>query len=260
MWIIAAVVGLILIVEDLIGFLQGKQSLFAKFWAPMIEWCKKAWSNTKAFWDWLSREVSRVADLLTRPFRNAFNRIEGIWDNFKTKFNVNPIGAIFDLVTELIKQPFKSGFDMVASLWEIFTGQSFPLGSLEDAFKAVKGFIIKPFEDAFKWVKAQYETYIQPIIDAVKRFNPFSDDSGASPEQASAALNNMMQMPAMIAQAQALPMQGTIADVNSDNSVKNSNNKVTVNNTFNTTTTEQAKAAADQAFRIATNMVSPVAQ
>ena len=337
-WIIAAVVGLILIVEDLIGFLQGKQSLFAKFWAPMIEWCKKAWNNIKAFWDWLSREVSRVADLLTRPFRNAFNRIEGIWDNFKTKFDVNPIGAIFDLVTELIKQPFKfgfdmvaslweiftgqsfplgsledafkavkgfivspfrnafdriegiwdnfktkfdvdpigtifdlvteliklpfkAGFDMVASLWEIFTGQSFPLGSLEDAFKAVKGFIVKPFEDAFKWVKTQYETYIKPIIDAVKRFNPFSDDSGgASPEQAGAALNNMMQMPAMIAQAQALPIQGAIADVNSDNSVKNSNNKVTVNNTFNTTTTEQAKAAADQAFRIATNMVSPVAQ
>ena len=261
LWIIVAVIGLVLLIDDFISFLQERRSLFGKFWAPMIEWCKKAWNNIKAFWDWLSREVSRGTDLLTRPFLNAFNRIEGIWDNFKTKFDVNPIGAIFDLVTELIKQPFKAGFDMVASLWEIFTGQSFPLSSFEDAFKAVKGFIIKPFEDAFKWVKAQYETYIQPIINAVKKFNPFGDNESENEHiQANPTwINSMMQMPVMIAQAQSLPVQGA-ADLNTDNSVKNSNNKVTVNNTFNTTTTEQAKAAADQAFRIATNMVSPVAQ
>lgn len=261
-WIIAAVVGLVLVIDDFISFLQGKNTLFGKFWAPMIEWCKKTWDLIKAFWDWLSSEVSRVADLLVRPFRNAFRRIEGIWDNFKTKFDVSPLGAIFDLVTALIKTPFKAGFDMVASLWEIFTGKSFPLDSLEDAFKAVKNFITKPFEDAFKWVKMQYETYIQPIIDAVKTFNPFGDDEESN-EQMQAHptwVNSMVQMSGMAAQAQGMPIQGAVADVNSDNSVKNSHNKVTVHNTFNTTTTEQAKAAADQAFRTASNIISPVVQ
>jgi hypothetical protein len=80
-WIVVAIVALIAVIV----LIATKTDWFSKAWRASWGWIKSAASNTWEFLKkipgWLGTAFSKVADVLTRPFRTAFNLIADAWNN-----------------------------------------------------------------------------------------------------------------------------------------------------------------------------------
>nr|DAW74723.1 MAG TPA: tail length tape measure protein [Caudoviricetes sp.] len=222
--IIAAVAALFLLFDDFIGYLNGKESALGEFW---------------------------------KPFKSALLWVKSTWENFVDNFSVDPIGATLSLVTNLIKLPFELGLAAVIGLWNLFTGEQLDLDVIEKGFNKVTDWIKEPFKKAFDWVKGYYDQYIAPIVDTVKGW--FGSDESTptgTANQNTKAYDTMMFDPSYASAPQVAAAGVNHQTSNADNSVKNSNNKITI--TQNIQGTDNPKAVADQSARAINNQLSPV--
>ncbi|HEI8864200.1 TPA: hypothetical protein ACWLTD_003274 [Morganella morganii] len=67
-WVIAAIVGLMLVIDDLMGYLDGKESLFGEFWGACIGWIK----SVITWWNELSEEWQTTIKLIGAMLAAAF--------------------------------------------------------------------------------------------------------------------------------------------------------------------------------------------
>ena len=222
--IVAAIAGLFLLVDDFITYLEDGESALGEFW---------------------------------KPFKTALLWVKSKWENFVNNFSVDPIGATLSLVTNLIKLPFELGLAAVISLWNLFTGEQLDLDVIEKGFNKVTDWIKAPFKKAFDWVKGYYDQYIAPIVDTVKDW--FGSDESTptgTASQNTKAYDTMMFDPSYASAPQVAAAGVNHQTSNADNSVKNSNNKITI--TQNIQGTDNPKAVADQSARAINNQLSPV--
>nr|WP_311461918.1 tail length tape measure protein [uncultured Aggregatibacter sp.] len=222
--IVAAIAGLFLLVDDFITYLEGGESALGEFW---------------------------------KPFKTALLWVKSTWENFVDNFSVDPIGATLSLVTNLIKLPFELGLAAVIGLWNLFTGEQLDLDVIEKGFNPVSDWIKAPFKKAFDWVKGYYDQYIAPIVDTVKDW--FGGDESmptGTASQNTKAYDTMMFDPSYASAPQVAAAGVNNQTSNADNSVKNSNNKITI--TQNIQGTDNPKAVADQSARAINNQLSPV--
>ena len=225
--IIAAIAGLFLLVDDFITYLEGGETALGDFW---------------------------------KPFKTALLWVKSTWKNFVDNFSVDPIGAVFSLVVDMIKLPWELALATVIGLWNLFTGEQLDLDIIEKGFAQVTDWIKKPFQSAFDWVKGYYDEYIAPIVDTVKSWFGSDDQSPSQTvgtvSQNTPAYDAMMFDPTYAAAPQIAAAGVNNQSSNADNSVKNSNNKITI--TQHIQGTENPKAVADQSARIITNELSSV--
>ncbi|WP_249961086.1 phage tail tape measure protein [Histophilus somni] len=183
----------------------------------------------------LAYVIYKNIDKIKKYFSDGWQAIKARWQSFLDEFSVNPISAIFNLVVDYIKLPFKVAFDAVIGLWNFFTGSQLDLQQIEQGFAQVTDWIMSPFKSAFDWVKLQYDTYIAPIIDAVKNFSPSKIADGISDKAKGAwdsvtsffgGDNNAEKVANISMQAMSLPAQALTTN-NADHSMQNSNNKYT---------------------------------
>lgn len=183
----------------------------------------------------LAYVIYKNIDKIKKYFSDGWQAIKARWQSFLDEFSVNPISAIFNLVVAYIKLPFKVAFDAVIGLWNFFTGSQLDLQQIEQGFAQVTDWIMSPFKSAFDWVKLQYDTYIAPIIDAVKNFSPSKIADGISDKAKGAwdsvtsffgGDNNAEKVANISMQAMSLPAQALTTN-NADHSMQNSNNKYT---------------------------------
>ncbi|AOF54430.1 tail length tape measure protein [Rodentibacter caecimuris] len=222
--VIAAIAALFLLVDDFITYLEGGETALGDFW---------------------------------KPFKTALLWVKTTWQNFVDNFSVDPIGATLSLVTDLIKLPFELGFALVIGLWNLFTGEQLDLDVIEKGFNKVTDWIKDPFRKAFDWVKGYYDQYIAPIVDTVKGW--FGSDESAptgTVSQNTQAYDAMMFDPSYAAAPQVAAAGVSRQTSNADNSVKNSNNKITI--TQNIQGAENPKMIADQVVRAVNNQLSPI--
>ena len=222
--IVTAIAGLFLLLDDFIGYLEGKETALGEFW---------------------------------KPFKTALLWVKTTWQNFVDNFTVDPIGSTLSLITNMIELPFKLGLALVVGLWNLFTGEQLDLDVIEKGFAKVTDWIKKPFQSAFDWVKGYYDKYIAPIIDTVKGW--FSDDEHATGtvSQNTKSYDAMMFDPNYYATAPQVAAAGLGQRTsNADNSIKNSNNKITI--TQNIQGGDNPKTVADQSARAISNQLSPI--
>ena len=173
-WVILAIGALMLLIDDLMTYLDGGESLFGDYWKPFIEWSKKAIAWFKS----VKPTIEQVLNNILTIFRGIFNAIVGyfkifigiftadfdlieqgwneLWSGIKTAFNawIENIKIAFKIFIEAVKNLF-------AVVWAYISAGFENLGKV----------IMKPFELAFKWIKDQYNKYIAPIVDTVKNFD-----------------------------------------------------------------------------------------
>ena len=155
-WVIMLIGGLILLIDDLMTYLDGGESLFGDYWKPFIEWGKKAivWFNS------VKPTIEQVLNNIMAIFTADFDLIEQgwdeLWDGVKTTFEawVETIEMIVAAFIDVIQNFFSIAWKFISAGFE-------NLGKV----------IMKPFELAFKWIKDQYNKYIAPIVDTVKNFD-----------------------------------------------------------------------------------------
>lgn len=219
--IIAAVAALFLLFDDFITYLEGGETALGEFW---------------------------------KPFKSALLWVKSTWKNFVDNFTVDPIGSTLSLVTNMIELPFKLGLALVVGLWNLFTGEQLDLDVIEKGFAKVTDWIKKPFQSAFDWVKGYYDEYIGPIVDTVRDW--FGSSGTGKVSENTKAYDTMMFDPSYASAPQVAAAGVNHQTSNADNSVKNSNNKITI--TQNIQGTDNPKAVADQSARAINNQLSPV--
>lgn len=221
--IATAIAGLFLLLDDFIGYLEGSETALGEFW---------------------------------KPFKSALLWVKSTWQAFIDNFTVDPIGAVFSLVTDMIKLPFKLGLALVVGLWNLFTGEQLDLDVIEKGFAKVKDWIVEPFKKAFDWVKGYYDQYIAPIINAISGWFGSNTESVGTSGQNAQAYDAMMFDPSYTAAPQVAVAGVKSQTSNADNSVKNSNNRITI--TQNIQGSEDPRSVADQSARAISNQLSPI--
>ena len=173
-WVILLIGGLILLIDDLMTYLDGGESLFGDYWKPCIEWGKKAivWFNS------VKPTIEQVLNNILTIFRGIFNAIVGYFKIFIGIFT-----ADFDLIEQgwdelwsVIKTAFNAWIENIKIAFKIFIEAVKNLFAvvwayISAGFENLGKVIMKPFELAFKWIKDQYNKYIAPIVDTVKNFD-----------------------------------------------------------------------------------------
>ena len=212
-----------LLIDDFITYLEGGESALGEFW---------------------------------KPFKSALLWVKSTWKNFVDNFSVDPIGATLSLITDMLELPFKLGLALVVGLWNLFTGKQLDLDVIETKFAQVTDWIKKPFQSAFDWVKGYYDQYIAPIIDTVKGWFSDNGEKVGTASQNTKAYDTMMFDPSYASAPQVAAAGATTNGAMTDNSQKNSNNKITI--TQNIQGTDNPKAVADQSVRAINNQLSPV--
>ena len=173
-WVILLIGGLILLIDDLMTYLDGGKSLFGDSWKPFIEWGKKAIAVYK-----------KIEPIIKQVFSGAVKIIMGFGQSVIGI--LTSIGALFTLRLADLKEAFRfwcnGGKKMIEGLCNIF-GTSWSevtekvkktifawIDDIKVGFENLGKAIMQPFELAFKWIKDQYNKYIAPIVDAVKNFD-----------------------------------------------------------------------------------------
>lgn len=197
-WVIAGIVGLMLLLDDLMVYLEGGDSLFGDFWGPAIEWVK----SVIAWWNKFYTENKVIFDALEATFKKAFDAMMTIFSGV-ISYLCNALKFWFGLFTGDTEMMSEAWDGMVDSLMQIWDGLSEYLSaffawwdiiwtiagkvvsniwevikksankefdwikkrarafsnSISEAFKPIIDFILSPFKAGFDLVKKLYDTF-----------------------------------------------------------------------------------------------------
>lgn len=227
-WVIMLIGSLILLIDDLMTYLDGGKSLFGDYWKPFIEWGKKAIALYK-----------KIEPIIKQVFSGAVKVIVGFGQ--AVIGILTSIGALFTLRLADLKEAFRfwcnGGKKMIEGLCNIF-GTSWSevtekvkktifawIDDIKAGFENLGKAIMKPFELAFKWIKDQYNKYIAPIVDTVKNF-----DIGQTAKDMWESTKSFLGFSNDAAKTAALPTQYV------DNNRTSTYNGGDITNTYNITT------------------------
>lgn len=201
---IAAIGGLILIIDDFITWLQGGDAQFGEFYqscADGLQWIEDKWGELS---DW-------------------------------------------------IKEKWSEAISWVTSKWNAFTA-TFSIDNLKKVFESVKQAIIDRFKEAFGWAIDLWNSIVAKI--GGEPINIQANVSTQGVRQAGLGVADLALNAGVYAKASEVSAGGVGGISNADNSVKNSNNKITI--TQHIQGVDNPKAVADQSARAINNQLSPV--
>lgn len=113
-WIILGIGALILVIDDLITYLNGGESAFGEFWGPCIKYAKIAW-------DWVQRTWEVIQD--STAFKIVSKAVTDLWGHLQTVFNwfAGAIARAYNRV-ENWGEAFESVADVISGVFEVIGG------------------------------------------------------------------------------------------------------------------------------------------
>nr|DAS95352.1 MAG TPA: tail length tape measure protein [Caudoviricetes sp.] len=201
---IAAIAGLILIIDDFITWLQGGDAQFADFYQSVADGLQ-----------WISDKWGELGDWIKAKWGEAIAWVIGKWISFTSTFSID---------------------------------------NLKKTFESVKQTIIDKFKEAFGWAIDLWNSVVAKI--GGEPINIQANVSTQGVRQAGLGVADLALNAGVYARASEVSAGGVGGTSNSDNSVKNSNNKITI--TQHIQGVDNPKAVADQSARAINNQLSPV--
>lgn len=272
---VAAITGLMLVIDDLMSYLNGGKSLFGSYWDPLISGAKKTWQVISLFvglikslftgnFDSIKQAANAFFTALTDYAQSAVNFIVNIFANtLKSilKFFgmteegaqnvVNKIGDIFNTLIDIIVAPFKFAWSIVSDLFDIWTDDTTSLtDKIIGSFASLGDKIIALFKYAMSWIKDKFVGFIDGVTSKVKGVLSFIGiDVGDDSESGASALGDQ------VAKLSVEQIQSAPQSASANNSAKTVNQGDMTNNiVINTSdTTLSAKQAGDLIFDQLTN-------
>ena len=201
---IAAIAGLILILDDFITWLQGGDAEFADFYQSVADGLQ-----------WISDKWGELGEWIKAKWGEAIAWVTGKWNAFTSTFSID---------------------------------------NLKKTFESVKQTIIEKFKDAFGWAIDLWNSIVEKI--GGEPINIRANVSTGGLQNVGSSVADLALNAGVYAKASEVSASGISSASNSDNSVKNSNNKITI--TQHIQGVDNPKAVADQSARAINNQLSPV--
>lgn len=202
-WIMAAIAGLLILVDDFMTYLDGGESEFAAVWGSMLGWVKENEEALRSLWDMLILGMSYliefgafVGNYMGGAFLSAFKVIADVFILLYALFSGN---------TELMKeawsgmiQNFISIFRNFAMLFEpmanaitnVFNSM---LAKIKPILSSIYTAIVTPFKAAFDWIVdkfSQIPSMISNIISKLPGIGIASTIGSAVGNTAARIVNN----------------------------------------------------------------------
>ncbi|HHR6066233.1 TPA: phage tail protein [Providencia alcalifaciens] len=115
-WVIAGIVGLMLLLDDLMVYLDGGDSLFGEFWGPAIEWVK----SVITWWNKFYAENKVILDAIGEAFKRTFEAMMDIVGGV-LKYIANSMKFLVGLFTgdtDMMSDAWKGMTDAITQIWE----------------------------------------------------------------------------------------------------------------------------------------------
>ena len=182
--IIILMTSLMLLIDDLMVYMNGGNSLFGEYWQPFIDGAKAAWEFIKDFWELLKAlwngDSEKVKSLSNRLFNSLLNGIKSLFSKIKSllanlfknilmffgmsekdaKKTVNRIGKIFGFIFDAITFPFRMAYKAICAIMDwlgIDAGDV--VNGIGSIFKGIWDFVTWPFRAAWKFVNDLFDIW-----------------------------------------------------------------------------------------------------
>lgn len=175
------------LLQILVGVFTGNFYLIKQGWDNLATGLKEYFTNFK---DWLVEFWNILGKGLLNLLLVLKQGVISLWEGLKQTIIGVIIGLkddalfIWDKIVSTIINLIENLKNNIIAIWDKITEAILSLfndfkNNLASAFASIGELIKAPFENAFAWIKRQYEKYIEPIINAVKSFNPANMVSNA---------------------------------------------------------------------------------
>ncbi|MWN31018.1 MULTISPECIES: phage tail protein [unclassified Gilliamella] len=182
--IILLITGLMLLIDDLMVYMNGGKSLFGEYWQPFIDGAKAAWEFAKTFWEFLKalwtgdtkkiKSLSKslfdsivsgfksliagIKSLLSKAFKSIL-MFFGMSESEASK-TVDRIGKIFNFIIDVITFPFRMSYKFICQIMDwlgIDAGDV--VNAIGETFKAIWGLITRPFKEAWDFINKLFDIW-----------------------------------------------------------------------------------------------------
>lgn len=182
--VIGLIAGLLLLIDDLMVYMEGGESLFGEYWQPFIDGAKAAWEFAKTFWEFLkalwSGDTKKIKSLSKSLFDSIVGGFKSLISGIKSLLSkalksilmffgmseegasktVDRIGKIFNFIIDVLTFPFRMAYQAICAIMDwlgIDAGDV--VNAIGETFKAIWNFITAPFKAAWEFVNDLFDIW-----------------------------------------------------------------------------------------------------
>lgn len=182
--VIGLLAALMLLIDDLMVYMEGGESLFGEYWQPFIDGAKAAWEFAKTFWEFLkalwSGDTKKIKSLSKSVFDSIVSGFKSLISGIKSLLStalknilmffgmsegeasktVDRIGKIFNFIIDVLTFPFRIAYQAICAIMDwlgIDAGDV--VNAIGKIFEAIINFVTAPFEAAWKLVNDLFDIW-----------------------------------------------------------------------------------------------------
>ena len=182
--ILGLLTALMLLIDDLMVYMEGGESLFGEYWQPFIDGAKAAWEFAKTFWEFLkalwSGDTKKIKSLSKSLFDSIVSGFKSLISGIKSLLSkalksilmffgmseegasktVDRIGKIFNFIIDVLTFPFRMAYQAICAIMDwlgIDAGDV--VNAIGETFKAITNFVTAPFKAAWKLVNDLFDIW-----------------------------------------------------------------------------------------------------
>ena len=188
-WIMAAIAGLLLLIDDFMTYLDGGESQFGEFWGSMLKWIEVVMPYIKGIGELLKNAFDSAMPYIKAVFSFVVGVVQKWWALFSGLFEffaslwsgntdgaVNALSKIWDAVTGLVGDMFTAFSNVLPLIFSLFKGIFSLIGTflkttldgwilifkglvngIGNALSVVFDLVTMPFKEAFDWVSNKWQ-------------------------------------------------------------------------------------------------------
>lgn len=202
-WIIAAIAGLMLLIDDFMTYLDGGESQFGEFWGSMLGWVKDNEDALRSLWEMLKTGIAYIVEfgayvakylggalidaveaitavfaLIVGIFTGNTDLMKAAWDglieNLISMF-IN-FAMLFEPIARLITTAMTKAWDAIVSyvtskITQLINAIKGFVSSIGDSLSNVFDIVTAPFARAFDWITNKFSgigSFISGAVNGAK--------------------------------------------------------------------------------------------
>lgn len=182
--ILGLLTALMLLIDDLMVYMNGGKSLFGEYWQPFIDGAKAAWEFAKTFWKFLKAlwagDTKKIKSLSKSLFDSIVSGFKSLIAGIKSLLSkalknilmffgmseseasktVDRIGKIFNFIIDALTLPYRISYKTICQIMDwLGVDAGDVVNAIGETFKAIFEFWTAPFKAALKFINDLFDIW-----------------------------------------------------------------------------------------------------